>query len=65
MEKLEEFLEWGGTKKDITCLVLSGIALATSIAKIQVFGVDVAWLAILLCGTPIILEANHRAGYRI
>lgn len=57
MEKLEEFLEWGGTKKDITCLVLSGIALAASIAKIQVFGVDVAWLAILLCGTPIILEA--------
>lgn len=57
MEKLEEFLEWGGTKKDITCLVLSGIALAASITKIQVFGVDVAWLAILLCGTPIILEA--------
>lgn len=57
MEKLEEFLEWGGTKKDITCLVLPGIALAASIAKIQVFGVDVAWLAILLCGTPIILEA--------
>lgn len=36
MEKLEEFLEWGGTKKDITCLVLSGIALAASIAKIPI-----------------------------
>lgn len=57
MEKLEEFLEWGGTKKDITCLVLSAIALAASIAKIRVFGVDAAWLAILLCGIPIILEA--------
>lgn len=37
MEKLEEFLEWGGTKKDITCLVLSGIALAASIAKIPIY----------------------------
>lgn len=57
MEKLEKFLEWGGTKKDITCLVLSAIALAARIAKISVFGVDAAWLAILLCGIPIILEA--------
>ena len=24
---LERFLEWGGVKKDVTCLVLSGIAL--------------------------------------
>lgn len=31
MEKLEAFLELGGVKKDITCLVLSGIALLLSI----------------------------------
>lgn len=31
MEKLEELLEWGGTKKDITFLVISGIALIASI----------------------------------
>lgn len=31
IEKLESFLEIGGTKKDIPCLVLSGIALIISI----------------------------------
>lgn len=30
-EKLEHFLELGGTKKDITLLVISGIALIVSI----------------------------------
>ncbi len=31
MHALERFLEWGGLKKDIACLVLSGIALLISI----------------------------------
>ena len=26
MKKLEELLEWGGVKKDITFLIISGIA---------------------------------------
>lgn len=30
MEKLEHFLELGGTKKDITLLVISGIALTAA-----------------------------------
>lgn len=41
MKTLEKMLEWGGIKRDITFLVISGIALA----------------AIILCGIPIILEA--------
>lgn len=57
MKKLEEFLEWGGVKKDITCLVLSGIALIISLLKVELFGIDLAWVAIILCGIPIILEA--------
>ncbi|MCD8036393.1 MAG: cation-translocating P-type ATPase [Clostridiales bacterium] len=57
MNKLEEFLEWGGTKKDITCLVLSGIALLISIFDILPLPFDAAWAAIILCGVPIILEA--------
>lgn len=28
---LERFLEWGGVKKAVTCLVFSGIALLVSI----------------------------------
>ena len=57
MEKLEAFLELGGVKKDITCLVLSGIALLLSIFPVIPLPFDFAWIAILLCGIPIILEA--------
>ena len=34
MKKLEELLEWGGVKKDITFLIISGIALLLSIFKV-------------------------------
>ena len=58
MKKLEELLEWGGTKKDITCLVISAIALLLSIFKVLPdLPFDIAWVAIVLCGIPIILEA--------
>ncbi len=58
IEHLEEFLEWGGVKKDITLLVISGIALLLSIFKvIPGLPFDIAWVAIILCGIPIILEA--------
>lgn len=58
MKKLEELLEWGGIKKDVTLLVISGIALLLSIFKvIPRMPFDIAWVAIILCGVPIILEA--------
>lgn len=58
MKKLEELLEWGGIKKDVTLLVISGIALLLSIFKvIPKMPFDIAWVAIILCGVPIILEA--------
>ena len=57
MRKLESFLELGGIKKDISLLAISGIALICSMAKISVFPFDLAWIAIILCGIPIILEA--------
>ena len=56
-KKLEQLLETGGTKKDITFLVLSGIALLSSIFWKKAFPVDPAWVAIIFCGIPIILEA--------
>lgn len=55
--RLEWFLDLGGTKKEITLLILSGIALALSLCGVQPFPFDIAWIAILLCGVPIILEA--------
>lgn len=57
MEKLEHFLELGGTKKDITLLVISGIALIASIFDLVSLPFDASWAAIILCGIPIILEA--------
>ncbi|SDF90080.1 heavy metal translocating P-type ATPase [Marvinbryantia formatexigens] len=57
MKALEKFLEWGGMKKDVVCLVISGAALAASLAGVLPEGADPAWIAIILCGVPIILEA--------
>lgn len=58
MEKLEHLLEIGGVKKDITFLVISGIALICSLTGILDFlPFDIAWVSIILCGVPIILEA--------
>jgi heavy metal translocating P-type ATPase len=56
MEKLEAFLEWGGTKRNVCCLLISAVALALSLLGLEL-PVDPAWVAILLCGVPIILEA--------
>ena len=57
IEKLEDLLEWGGTLKDIICLVLGGASLAVSLFDLIPLPFDAAWIAIILCGLPIILEA--------
>ena len=57
MEKLEHLLELGGTKKDITLLAISGIAVLLSLFGVRPFPFDMAWIAVILCGIPIILEA--------
>ena len=61
MYKLEELLEIGGTKKDIILLACGGISLVLSLlnSRFNLFCLpfDIAWVAIILCGIPIILEA--------
>ena len=57
MRKLEELLELGGIRKDIIFLVISGIAIVLSLLGISPFPFDMSWIAIVLCGFPIILEA--------
>ena len=57
MKKLEGVMEIGGMKKDITFLVISGIALLLSIFDVVPLPFDIAWVSIILCGIPIILEA--------
>ena len=61
VEKIEEFMELGGIKKDIAFLCLGGLSLVISLLN-QNFGFwnlpfDIAWLAVILCGFPIIMEA--------
>lgn len=55
--KLEYLLELGGIKKDIAFLVLSGLAVLASLFDYQPLPFDIAWVAIILCGLPIIKEA--------
>ena len=57
MKKMEALLELGGMKKEIALLVISGIALVLSLTGIVRLPFDIAWIAIILCGIPIILEA--------
>ena len=57
MKKLEELLEWGGMKRDILFLAVSGIALLISIFDLLPLPFDAAWIAIIFCGIPIVLEA--------
>lgn len=54
---IETLLEWGGMKREIICLVIGGISLLFSLFDPISLPFDPAWLAIILCGVPIILEA--------
>lgn len=55
--KLEKILEIGGIRKDIVLLVISSVAIIGSLLDFQPFAFDLAWIAIVLCGFPIMLEA--------
>lgn len=57
MERIEHLLEAGGTTKDIILLALSGVALILSLTKALPLPFDIAWVSIILCGVPIVLEA--------
>ena len=57
IKKAEEMLAWGGIKKDIVLLIISGIAVIGSLVHFEPMQIDLAWVAIILCGIPIILEA--------
>lgn len=56
-EKIEQLLDCGGIRKDIIFLVISGAALMASLLHVPKIPFDPAWIAILLCGIPILMEA--------
>ena len=57
LKTIESFLELGGVKKEIVLLAVSGVALIVSIFDLLPLPFDAAWVAIILCGIPILLEA--------
>lgn len=57
MKKIEAILEWGGIKRDIIFLLISGLALLADFFEYAPLPFNVVWVAIILCGGPIILEA--------
>ena len=57
LERLEELLDRGGTKKDVALLAVSAVALGFSFFAPETLPFNPAWIAIVLCGAPIILGA--------
>lgn len=51
MEKLEQLLELGGIKKDVTFLVISGIVVICCLLKWNPLPFDMAWVVIVLSDT--------------
>lgn len=56
IEFLEKVLEWGGMKRDVVFLIISVVAVLVSLFVPIDWPIDLAWIAIILCGIPIILE---------
>lgn len=54
----EKIMGWGGTRRDILFLAISAVALVLSLMGLPL-PFDPGWIAIVLCGVPIILEAIY------
>lgn len=57
IDTVERFLDLGGIKKEIAFLIISGVALLLSFLQVHIAPFDLAWIAIVLCGLPIVIEA--------
>lgn len=60
-DKIEWFMELGGIKKEIVFLCISGVAVILSVLnqKLNFWNLpfNIAWVSVILCGIPIIMEA--------
>ena len=54
---LERACEAGGTGREAAFLIIGGLSLVISLFDLLPLPFDPAWVAIILCGVPIILEA--------
>lgn len=58
IKKAKALMELGGIKKDVAFLVLGGLSLIISLFDLIPLPFDAAWVAIILCGVPILMEAS-------
>ena len=57
IKKAKALMELGGIKKDVAFLVLGGLSLIISLFDLIPLPFDATWVAIILCGVPILMEA--------
>ena len=57
VERIEGFLEWGGIRKEAAFIAVSAVALVLGLTDHRLFGIDPSWIAVILCGVPIVIEA--------
>ena len=63
VKRLESLLKLGGIKKDIIFLIISGAAVLLSLLDVRPFPFVMAWIAIILCGIPIIFRGDYWSGH--
>ncbi len=56
--KLEEIMEFGGMKKNVVFLIISAGALLYSLIGWCGVHFDTAWIAVILCGIPIVIKGT-------
>ena len=57
-DRIDEFLSIGGMRKDITFLFISIVSLILSLTVKDLMPFDPAWIAVVLCGIPILIESS-------
>ena len=57
LKRVQRLFDLGGTRKEIVLLLISAVALIISFVVAGTLPVDPAWVAIVLCGLPIVIDA--------
>lgn len=56
-DRIDGVMEIGGWRKDAACIAISAVCLVLSFLDVRFLSLDPAWIAVLLCGVPISVDA--------
>ena len=56
-DRIDGVMEIGGWRKDAACIAISAVCLVLSFLDVRFISLDPAWIAVLLCGVPISVDA--------